>query len=103
MWQSTELRFASDHPTAAGHFPSNPMIPGALLLDEILAILMGPALSGKRIVIRSAKFFRPVRPGDSVNLRWQPVGHSATRFECWLIRDNVIAASGTIDLVAAPR
>jgi hypothetical protein len=31
------------------------------------------------------------------------VGHTAIGFECWLIRDNAIAASGTIDLVAAPR
>ncbi len=103
MWQSTELSFATDHPTAAGHFPSNPIIPGALLLDEIVAILVSPVLPDKKITIRSAKFFHPVRPGDAVNLRWQPVGHAAIRFECWLIRDHAIAASGTIDLVAAPR
>jgi 3-hydroxyacyl-[acyl-carrier-protein] dehydratase len=103
MWQSTELSFASDHPTAPGHFPSNPIIPGALLLDAVVAIVISPAPADKRIVIRSAKFFRPVRPGDSVNLRWQSVGHAAIRFECWLIRDNAIAASGTVDLVTAPR
>ncbi len=103
MWQSTELSFASDHPTAAGHFPSNPIIPGALLLDEIVAILTVAALPDKTIMIRSAKFFRPVRPGDSVNLRWQPAGNAAISFECWLIRDNAMAASGTIDLAAAPR
>lgn len=103
MWRSTELSFARDHPTAAGHFPSNPIIPGALLLDEIVSILMSPALPDERITIRSAKFFRPVRPGDSVNLRWQTVGHAAIRFECWLIRDNAIAASGTIDLVPTSR
>jgi 3-hydroxyacyl-[acyl-carrier-protein] dehydratase len=103
MWQSTELIFAGDHPTAPGHFPSNPIIPGAVLLDEIVAILISPASPDKRIIIRSAKFFRPVRPGDSVNLRWRSVGHTAIGFECWLIRDNAIAASGTIDLVAAPR
>jgi 3-hydroxyacyl-[acyl-carrier-protein] dehydratase len=102
MWRSTELSFASDHPTAAGHFPSNPIIPGALLLDEIVATLMSSALPEQRITVRSAKFFRPVRPGDSVNVRWQPVGHAAIMFECWLIRDNAIAASGTIDLMPSP-
>ena len=26
------LQIAADHPTGAGHFPGNPIIPGALLL-----------------------------------------------------------------------
>ncbi len=30
------LQFAASHPCGAGHFPGNPVIPGALLLDEVL-------------------------------------------------------------------
>ena len=29
----------SDHPSLAGHFPDNPVVPGALVIDEIVAIV----------------------------------------------------------------
>jgi 3-hydroxyacyl-[acyl-carrier-protein] dehydratase len=33
------VKFAVNHPCGAGHFPGNPIIPGALLLDEVLACI----------------------------------------------------------------
>ncbi|MDO8414485.1 MAG: hypothetical protein Q7S51_11935, partial [Gallionellaceae bacterium] len=59
--------FAVDHPTAAGHFPGNPIIPGALLLSEVLhAIATGLTLDLSVCHIKSAKFFHPVSPGIEV-------------------------------------
>jgi 3-hydroxymyristoyl/3-hydroxydecanoyl-(acyl carrier protein) dehydratase len=68
---SLEYRFAPDHPTGAGHFPGNPIIPGALLLDRILQTV---APGGGRLDVRVAKFLRPVRPGDVVTFRWRETG-----------------------------
>ncbi len=70
-WLSLEYRFAPDHPTGAGHFPGNPIIPGALLLDRILQTV---APGGGRLDVRVAKFLRPVRPGDVVTFRWRETG-----------------------------
>src|SRR5262249_41812259 len=42
----TLIRFPKDHPVGPGHFPGNPIIPGALLLDEILVALFPDVQSG---------------------------------------------------------
>ena len=96
MWQVRELRFAADHPTAAGHFPGNPIIPGAVLLDEIVQAIAGSAAGD--ITIRSAKFLTPVRPGDALQLRWQDGPDAATRFECSLLDPERLALVGTVQV-----
>jgi len=102
MWRSVEVRFASDHPTAAGHFPSNPIIPGALLLDEVVKAIVETAYGGREVVIRAAKFFRPVRPGDSVRLRWQPADDGMIKFECRMSDSDRMAATGTLEIGLSP-
>ncbi len=72
------LMIPADHPSAAGHFPGNPIIPGALLLDSVLSAM---AVAGSP-VIHSAKFLRPVRPGTLIELRWQTAGENRMSFEC---------------------
>ncbi|MDD2705196.1 MAG: hypothetical protein PHU07_07685 [Acidocella sp.] len=93
MWKSTDLHFAADHPTAAGHFPANPIIPGALLLDEVLAAIA----DDRALMIRAAKFLHPVRPGENLTLSWQFLPTGTVRFECQLAGGEV-AVSGTLDL-----
>ncbi len=96
MWQAQEFCLPGDHPSAAGHFPGHPIIPGALLLDALLAA----AAPGRAdVTIASAKFLRPVAHGTSVQLRWQAEG-AKIRFEC---RDDAaLVMSGTLTLGAIP-
>ena len=62
---SGTLTIADDHPAFAGHFPGNPVLPGVVLLDLILAEAAITAIAG---IIR-LKFLRPVRPGESLTYR----------------------------------
>ncbi len=101
MWHSLEVRFGVDHPTAAGHFPGNPIIPGAVLLDEVLQAV--GAAAGEQSVIRSAKFLQPVRPGDAVVIRWQSDAKGQARFECRLLDPERLALTGTVQLEATAR
>ncbi len=102
MWQSRELRFSIDHPTAAGHFPGNPIIPGAVLLDEVLQAIAGDD-GAAPAVIRSAKFLQPVRPGDLLLIRWQPQARGETKFECRLLDPERLALVGTVQQGAPPQ
>jgi acyl-coenzyme A synthetase/AMP-(fatty) acid ligase len=76
-----------DHPAFAGHFPGQPLMPGALLLSEVLEAMSGvPALVarlGDRPTLAVAKFLAPVRPGDSLTIELQPepAGARGVRFE----------------------
>jgi 3-hydroxymyristoyl/3-hydroxydecanoyl-(acyl carrier protein) dehydratase len=79
----TEHLFPEDHPTAAGHFPGNPVIPGATLLDVITTAIT--AADGGTVGpcrISSAKFLHPVRPGDRMVIRWQASPAGDARFTC---------------------
>jgi 3-hydroxymyristoyl/3-hydroxydecanoyl-(acyl carrier protein) dehydratase len=92
-----KIHFAANHPTAAGHFPGNPIIPGALLLDEVMIALH--AETGLHpSVIRAAKFLAPVRPGDTLVLTCQKSGAGAVKFECR--RDATLVVTGTVELRA---
>jgi hypothetical protein len=94
-WSSRDYRFAPDHPTAAGHFPGNPIIPGALLLDRMLDAMGHSGID--RQEVRVAKFLHPVRPGDEVTFRWRETGRDVA-FECVLAGSGEVALSG----LAAP-
>lgn len=99
---SAETSFAVDDPTAAGHFPGNPIIPGALLLDAVLLALAGDAGGGLGgAEIRSVKFLRPVRPGDRLVIRWEGRPNGETRFEGLLRDPERVALTGVVRLGTA--
>ncbi len=62
------LQVPSDHPALDGHFPGEPIVPGALLLDEVLHSLGGQA---PRWRIDQVKFHRAVRPWEPLQLDCQ--------------------------------
>ena len=81
MPHQTDIGFPVDHPTAAGHFPGNPVIPGAVLLDTALSAIA--AAEGRRpgpCLLRSAKFLHPVRPGDRMRVEWQTAATGGIAF-----------------------
>jgi acyl-coenzyme A synthetase/AMP-(fatty) acid ligase len=100
-WTSVAYRFAPDHATRAGHFPGNPIIPGALLLDRMLHIIGQSTAIAAPKDIRVAKFLRPVRPGDNVTFRWRQTPKHEIAFECRLASSDDIALTGTVAMDTA--
>ena len=99
MPQSLELCFPSDHPTSAGHFPSNPIMPGALILDTVIRAVV-PDAARAALVVRTVKFIRPVRPGERFHLRWEATAAGAISFDCRLSDGGDLAVAGALEFRA---
>jgi 3-hydroxyacyl-[acyl-carrier-protein] dehydratase len=102
-----ERVFEPGHPSTLGHFPGNPIVPGALLLSAALdAIRAGLGAGFAPFQIRSAKFQRPARPGERVVIRYTRVAARETsgeeiRFTCAVGESPVL--TGQISCSAPPR
>jgi len=68
------LKIAPDHPSLAGHFPGQPIVPGVVLLDLVISALAQQAGFTELIeapgmlAISSCKFLAPVLPGANLSL-----------------------------------
>ena len=86
------LQFAANHPCGAGHFPGNPIIPGALLLDEVLGCIATDLnIDSPGWQVKSAKFPQPVRPGDTVHINYTRAANGEIRFECAVSDSKVMS------------
>ncbi len=76
------LALARDHPAFEGHFPGRPILPGVALLGEVFAALERSAgFDPVTFTLGSAKFLRPVPPGEALRLRFTQAPGGAIRFE----------------------
>ncbi len=89
----------ADHPAAQGHFPGNPIIPGAVLLGETVRMIeaaLGRSLSPYRI--GRAKFPHPARPGDELHVAFRNAAGSI-RFECLV--GGITVLTGEVECCAS--
>jgi len=92
MLTTVERGFSPDHASAPGHFPGNPIIPGALLLSEVLRAIetdLGNKLYPFQI--KAAKFLHPVRPGDRLLIRFSGPDERKIKFSCTTAGTEVLA------------
>lgn len=72
-----------DHPALAGHFPGNPIVPGVVLLDEVMAAAQAYLGGiGSPCAIAAAKFLHPVKPDQPFTIRFQPSAEDSLKFDC---------------------
>ena len=83
-----------DHPSLAGHFPGRPIVPGVVLLDEILDAIRASSLRSPTLAsIVSTKFLRAVEPGMYVELQVKLASDAAG---AWKARFAATHAGSTV-------
>jgi 3-hydroxymyristoyl/3-hydroxydecanoyl-(acyl carrier protein) dehydratase len=92
-----EFAIPAGHEVFKGHFPDFPVVPGSMVLDQVLA------LSGKPChCVTRVKFFRPLEPDIQANVAFEVLSGGAVEFTCR--SDAGTICSGRIEPVsnAAP-
>jgi 3-hydroxymyristoyl/3-hydroxydecanoyl-(acyl carrier protein) dehydratase len=75
---------ADDHPALAGHFPGNPIVPGVLILDEVLRAAEQWRGQFRLKKVESVKFTSTLKPGNAFSIKLHEEGRSYIAFECLL-------------------
>ena len=88
------LRFDETHAVFAAHFPGNPIVPGAVLVDVMRAVatdILG--VEAQVVMVKNAKFITVIVPQSSVELKVKT--SYTTSGEDYLFK-SVIADEGKI-------
>lgn len=96
MHHETTRRIPADHPALAGHFPGHPVVPGVVILDEVLAALR--QCEAQPIAMPAVKFLAPLLPEQVFTIRLNSAGADKVKFEC--LRDETVLAAGSVDIVS---
>jgi 3-hydroxymyristoyl/3-hydroxydecanoyl-(acyl carrier protein) dehydratase len=89
------LTIANDHPALAGHFPGHPVVPGVLVLDEVIETLRHRY--GQDLVVTglpAVKLSSPLKPEEPLMITIEPEDPNTAAFTC-RTGDRLIA-SGSI-------
>ncbi len=95
----TEFAIPADHPCLPGHFPGQPIVPGVVVLDRVLAAI--EAQHGAIGVLRmpQVKFLQPLLPEQTARIELQPLSDALDAPPRWrfrVLRDDTLIASGEV-------
>jgi 3-hydroxyacyl-[acyl-carrier-protein] dehydratase len=104
--------FDADDPMFAGHFPGNPLVPGVILTEALAQTAGIAAASGHSetarpmfllSAIRTMKFFKAVRPEETIDLRAEKLGEveGMVQFKVAASVNGVLVAEGQLVLSVA--
>ena len=87
------FRVPHDHPSLAGHFPGNPVVPGVVVLDHVVAAIEARHGPLPPLRLPQVKFLAPLRPGEEAEVALEGDGR---RWRFRVARGDVVLASGEI-------
>lgn len=96
--ESLAVEVAVDAPFFEGHFPGNPIVPGAYLLARVIESAMKRFPNTGAFEVASAKFLNMVRPGEDIVLQFTGEPPSL-RFSLHVQQQVVV--SGTLKILDA--
>lgn len=93
-----KFTISPDHPSLPGHFPGRPVVPGVVVLEQVIEAI--EAAHGPLAALRlpQVKFLQPLLPGETATVLLEG---DAPRWRFRVLRDDVLLASGEVVSMAA--
>jgi 3-hydroxyacyl-[acyl-carrier-protein] dehydratase len=70
------------HPSLPGHFPDRPIVPGVVVLDEAVALILCDRPTDRLAALDDVKFLAPVLPGAEVTVTCRETAAGRLAFAC---------------------
>jgi len=80
----------ANHPSLPGHFPGAALVPGVVILDEVLAALVEWRQNSRLSGIRSAKFLAPLKPEQPFTISLSATNNAGEVIFCCRAEERVI-------------
>ena len=91
--QIVEAVVPADHPSLPGHFPGQPIVPGVVLLECVVAAIAVPQKC-VLAAVPNLKFVHALRPDQPFRIHWTQLDQSV-RFRCETA-DALLLAQGLL-------
>jgi 3-hydroxyacyl-[acyl-carrier-protein] dehydratase len=95
----TEFIIPADHPCLPGHFPGQPIVPGVVMLDRVLAAIEAQHGALGAVRMPQVKFLQPLLPAQTARIELQPLSDAPDAPPRWrfrVLRDDILIASGEV-------
>ena len=79
-----------DHPSLAGHFPRRPIVPGVVILDGAIALMLRDRPASRVASLDDVKFLAPILPGSEVTVAFRESAPNRIQFVCAVAGRSVL-------------
>ncbi len=106
MTDTHPIDIPKHHPSFAGHFPGQPILPGVLLLERVMACAQNELASPlKHFSLLNVKFLAPVLPGAQLSVSLSASQPGDYKFTVLLLgagdAADTLACSGQLRVLAS--
>lgn len=88
-----DFTVSPDHPCLPGHFPGRPIVPGVVILDQVLAAIEAREGALGPVRLPQVKFVQPLLPGKGARIELDGL---APRWRFRVLRGDTLLASGEV-------
>ena len=90
----------ASHPSLKGHFPGNPVVPGVVILDEIINIVAELKPGYMVSAIPTVKFTQPLLPEQKVDVTLNEKTDTSISFTCKTTETSLVTGQLTLKSLA---